>query len=110
MVRRPYVSTLRRLPLQPGTALVMADLGWVGGDADVGPSPRAILTAQRERLAREDLVAYAGTELEFIVFDDSFRAAWAKKYAGLTPSTRSDARRVGKECVRTCRSRRSPYN
>src|SRR3546814_18747383 len=101
MVRRPYVSTLRRLPLQPGTALVMADLGWVGGDADVGPSPRAILTAQRERLAREDLVAYAGTELEFIVFDDSFRAAWAKTY-------RSEERRVGKACVRPCRSRWSP--
>jgi glutamine synthetase len=87
MVLRPDVSTLRRLPWQPGTALVMADLGWVGGGADVGPSPRAILNAQRERLAARNLVAFVGTELEFIVFDDSFRAAWAKKYEGLTPST-----------------------
>src|SRR3546814_19389577 len=27
-----------------------------------------------------------------------------------TPDGRSEARRVGKECVRTCRYRRSPYN
>lgn len=87
MVLRPDVSTLRRLPWQPGTALVMADLGWVGGGPDVGPSPRGILNVQRERLAGENLVAFAGTELEFIVFDDSFRSAWAKKYTGLTPST-----------------------
>src|SRR3546814_1327013 len=26
------------------------------------------------------------------------------------PNTRSEERRVGKECVRTCRSRRSPYH
>ncbi len=50
-------------------------------------SPRGILNAQRERLAERGLTAYAGTELEFIVFDDSFRDAWAKGYTGLTPST-----------------------
>jgi glutamine synthetase len=86
MVLRPDLSTLRRLPWQEGTALVMADLGWEDGRA-VGPSPRSILAAQRARLAEEDLLAYAGTELEFLVFDDSYRSAWAKGYAGLTPST-----------------------
>src|SRR3546814_13165283 len=29
---------------------------------------------------------------------------------GVDQSTRSEERRVGKECVRTCRSRRSPYH
>src|SRR3546814_3459367 len=29
---------------------------------------------------------------------------------GSTPSLRSEERRVGKECVRTCRSRWSPYH
>jgi glutamine synthetase len=70
----------------PGTALVMADLGWEDG-APVVQSPRAILKRQRERLAERDLVAYAGTELEFIVFDDTYRDAWAKGYRDLKPST-----------------------
>lgn len=86
MVLRPDVETLRRLPWQPGTAMVMADLVWEDG-RPVAPSPRRILDVQRERLAADGLVAFAGTELEFIVFDDSFREAWAKGYTGLTPST-----------------------
>ncbi|WP_314506932.1 glutamine synthetase family protein [uncultured Microbacterium sp.] len=79
-------ETLRRIPWMPGTALVMADLGWEDGDPVV-QSPRAILKRQRERLAERDLVAYAGTELEFIVFDDTYRDAWAKGYRDLKPST-----------------------
>jgi len=82
----PDVDTLRVLPWQPGTALVMADLGWENGDRVV-QSPRDILNRQRERLADRGLVAYAGTELEFLVFDDSYREAWAKGYRALTPST-----------------------
>src|SRR3546814_1254221 len=34
----------------------------------------------------------------------------ADTYAKLTPWQRSEERRVGKECVRTCRSRWSPYH
>ncbi|MGC5221253.1 glutamine synthetase family protein [Micromonospora sp. DT81.3] len=86
MMLIPDIDTLRVLPWQQGTALVMADLGWENGDRVV-QSPRDILNRQRERLAERGLVAFAGTELEFIVFDDSYREAWAKGYRGLTPST-----------------------
>lgn len=79
-------ETLRRIPWQPGTALVIADLGWENGDP-VAQSPRAILKRQRDRLAERGLRAYAGTELEFIVFDDTYREAWAKGYRGLAPAT-----------------------
>ena len=79
-------GTLRRVPWVPGSALVIADLGWENGDP-VAQSPRAILKRQRERLADRGLVAYSGTELEFIVFDDSYRDAWAKGYRDLRPST-----------------------
>jgi glutamine synthetase len=79
-------ETLRRMPWMPGTALVMADLGWESGEP-VAQSPRAILKRQRERLADRGLIAYAGTELEFIVFDDTYRDAWAKGYRDLKPST-----------------------
>lgn len=86
MMLVPDASTLRRLPWIPGSALVMADLRWEGG-APVAQSPRAILDRQRDRLAERGLVGFAGTELEFIVFDDTYREAWAKGYDGLTPST-----------------------
>ncbi|MCK6079803.1 glutamine synthetase family protein [Microbacterium sp. EYE_5] len=86
LVLRPDMATLRRIPWQPATALLMADLEYVRGGAVV-QSPRGILNAQRQRLADRGLVAYSGTELEFIVFDDSFRDAWAKRYVGLQAST-----------------------
>ncbi len=79
-------ATLRQVPWVPGSALVMADLGWENGEPVV-QSPRDILKRQRTRLADRGLVAFSGTELEFIVFDDSYRDAWAKGYRDLTPST-----------------------
>lgn len=82
MVMRPDLSTLRLLPWLPGTALVMADLQWSTGEPVV-PAPRNILRAQTERLAERGLTAFVGTELEFIVFDDSYRDAWAADYRGL---------------------------
>ncbi|MCC4248215.1 glutamine synthetase family protein [Microbacterium testaceum] len=86
MLLVPDLDTLRRVPWQEGTALVMADLAWEDR-APVVQSPRGILNAQRARLAASGLQAYVGTELEFIVFDDSFRDAWGKGYTGLTAST-----------------------
>ena len=40
-------DTLRRIPWMPGTALVMADLEWEGGER-VAQSPRAILKARSQ--------------------------------------------------------------
>lgn len=86
MVLRPDVETLRRIPWLEGSALVFADLVWQSGEP-VGPSPRAILDRQRDRLAERGWTAFSGTELEFIVFDNTYRDAWARKYDGLTPAT-----------------------
>lgn len=88
MVMRPDFATLRRIPWLPGTALVMADLTWVGEPVRaVDVSPRAILRRQLDRLAERGLAAFVGTELEFLVFDDSYRDAWADGYRNLTPAT-----------------------
>src|SRR3546814_20902164 len=38
------------------------------------------------------------------------RADWAYRGKSAVPSRRSEERRVGKECVSTCRSRWSPYH
>jgi glutamine synthetase len=86
MVMKPDFSTLRRIPWLPGTALVIADLFWDDG-SPVTAAPRSILNKQIERLSQRGLVPYVGTELEFMVFDDSYREAWAKGYHDLTPAT-----------------------
>jgi glutamine synthetase len=86
MVMTPDFSTLRLLPWLPGTALVMADLSWDDG-TPVFAAPRSILARQISRLAERGLVPYVGTELEFIVFDNTYREAWSRGYRGLTPST-----------------------
>lgn len=86
MVMTPDFSTLRLLPWLPGTALVMADLGWDDGRPVVS-APRSILGTQLDRLAERGMGAVAATELEFMVFDTPYREAWAKRYRDLTPST-----------------------
>jgi glutamine synthetase len=85
-VMRPDLSTLRLVPWLPDTALVIADVGW-GDGSPVTVSPRAILGRQLDRLAERGLVAYSATELEFIVFDEPYRQAWASGYRGLTPAS-----------------------
>src|SRR3984957_19494253 len=49
-------------------------------------SPRQILRPQLDRLAERGWHAYVGTELEFILFDETYESAWTKRYAGLIPS------------------------
>lgn len=86
MVMTPDLSTLRRIPWLPGTALVVADLSWADG-SPVVMSPRAILRRQLDRLRQRGLFADVATELEFIVFDQSYRQAWAGGYRNLTPAS-----------------------
>src|SRR3984957_15804509 len=80
----PDLGTLRRGPWQPPTAMVVADLAWEDS-APVVASPRQILRAQLERLAERGWVALAGTELEFLVFRDSYEDAHDRRYRDLTP-------------------------
>ena len=86
MAMIPDLGTLRVIPWLPATALVMADLTWLD-ERPVEQSPREILKTQIARLAERGLVPYSATELEFIVFDDTYRAAWASGYTGLTAAT-----------------------
>ncbi|MEV4474970.1 glutamine synthetase family protein [Nonomuraea salmonea] len=84
-VMKPDLSTLRRVPWHEGTALVMADLAWEGG-AEVTASPRQILRRQLARLQERGLAAYVGTELEFVIYDDTYEDAWRRAYRDLTPA------------------------
>ncbi|MEH1100324.1 glutamine synthetase family protein [Micromonospora sp. CPCC 205561] len=81
----PDLDTLHRVPWQPGSALLLADLAWLDGSPVVA-SPRQILRRQLDRLAAHGLTAYAGTELEFVLFRDSYEDAWRRGYRDLTPA------------------------
>jgi glutamine synthetase len=79
------LDTVRWLPHLPGTALIQCDLVRLD-HADVAPSPRTILKRQLDLLAADGYVALAGTELEFLLFDDTYEQAWTSGYRGLTPA------------------------
>ena len=83
-VMRPDLDTLRPMPWEIGTVLCLADLAWADG-SDVVASPRQVLRAQLARLAERGWTANASTELEFLVFRDSYDDAWRKGYRDLEP-------------------------
>src|SRR5918995_5447134 len=80
----PDWSTLRLLTHLPATAMVQCDLVWLD-HAPVHQSPRTILKHQLERVAERDMVALAGTEMEFIAFDTSYEDAHHLGWRDLTP-------------------------
>ncbi len=82
---RPDLDTLRPVPWQDGTAMCLADLEWADG-SDVVASPRQLLRAQIARLAERGWSTNASTELEFLVFRDSYEDAWRKGYRDLEPA------------------------
>jgi glutamine synthetase len=49
-------------------------------------SPRAILRKQLERLADRGWTANVGTELEFLIFNETYEEAWNKGYRHLRPA------------------------
>ena len=79
------LDTIRLLPHLPGTAMVQCDLVLMDHEP-VEQSPRRMLARQLERAAESGFVALAGTELEFILFEDTYEAAWNAGYRDLTPS------------------------
>lgn len=82
------LSTLRRTPGQPYSATVQCDLSWLDGSGPVRPSPRSVLQAQVDAAAELGFVALTGTELEFIVFEESFEQGWDRRYQGMTGANR----------------------
>jgi glutamine synthetase len=80
----PDLNTLRLITWQPGAALILADVAWLD-HTDVVASPRQILRKQIAELEKAGMVPMCGTELEFVVFKDSYEEAWNKGYKDLTP-------------------------
>ena len=78
-------DTIRLLPHLPATVMIQCDLAWLD-HAPVVQSPRTILKQQLAKAADGGFVALAGTELEFIVFNDTYEEAWDANYRGLRPA------------------------
>jgi len=83
-VMKPDVSTLMKATWLEGTAIILADLVDHHHHEPIPHSPRAILKAQLARLEKLGLTANFASELEFYLFDESFRSAWDKGYKNLT--------------------------
>ena len=80
----PDLNTLRLIPWQPGAALILADVAWLD-HTDVVASPRQVLRKQIAELEKAGMVAMCGTELEFVVYNDTYEEAWNKGYKNLSP-------------------------
>ncbi|MGH6898038.1 MAG: glutamine synthetase family protein, partial [Geminicoccaceae bacterium] len=79
---RPDLATLRRIPWLEGTALVLGDV--VDHHGLLLPhAPRSILRRQVERAMAMGYGVNMATELEFYVFDETYRSARHKGYRGL---------------------------
>jgi len=85
MVLRPDLATLRPVPWQEATVICLADVEWHDG-SEVAASPRQILRRQLARLSERGWSANAGTELEFIVFRDTYEQAFEQGYRDLHPA------------------------
>ncbi|NMD06755.1 MAG: glutamine synthetase, partial [Phyllobacteriaceae bacterium] len=83
-VIKPDLGTIRPCPWLPKTALVLSDLLDHHTHELVPYAPRSVLKKQLERLAKLKMKAYMASELEFYVFDQSFKEAHAGGYRTLT--------------------------
>lgn len=89
-VFRPDLSTLRRAAWQEGAAIVLCDIIAKDGGAKDGAlapiAPRSILKHQIARLADAGFSAYAATELEFLLFRNSYDDCAKRGYRQLDPA------------------------
>ncbi len=82
-VMKPDVTTLMKCTWLDGTALILCDLVDHHHHEPIPHSPRAMLKAQLARLDKMGLTANFASELEFYLFNDSFRAAYEKGYRNM---------------------------
>ncbi|MCH7483849.1 MAG: glutamine synthetase [Chloroflexi bacterium] len=82
----PDLETLRVASWLDRTALVLCDVEDEKAHAPVTVAPRSVLRRQLERAATAGFTAKGASELEYYIFDDSYREAAEKKYSGLNPA------------------------
>lgn len=81
----PDMATMRRADWLPGSAIVICDVVDPETHEPVGVAPRTVLKNQIERAAEAGFMLKAASELEYFVFEDSYRDAATAGYNDLTP-------------------------
>lgn len=86
-VIKPDLNTLRYTPWLEKTAIVLCDVLDHSDHKDLSHSPRAILKKQLARLTERGYRAYFASELEFYIFDETYKSARAKHWQDLETSS-----------------------
>jgi glutamine synthetase len=82
----PDLDTIRPAAWAHATVWIMCDVESVDSHDIVSVAPRSILRRAADRLAEHGLTAMAGSELEFFLFEQSYREASTAGYTGLEPA------------------------
>jgi glutamine synthetase len=83
---QPDLSTLRVLPWQTASALVICDYLREDGSY-VAEAPRSVLRRQLDRVAKRGWTSFCASELEFYLFNQTYEAVHAAGYQDLQPSS-----------------------
>jgi glutamine synthetase len=83
---KPDLGTLRELPWQPATALVLCDVHHHDASL-VAEAPRSVLRRQIEAVRRQKYTCYCASELEFFLYNQTFHEAFVADYRNLIPSS-----------------------
>lgn len=79
----PDLATLRRASWLEKSALVICDVVDQASHRPVDIAPRNLLKAQLDKASQMGFTAMAASELEYYLFNDSYREAAGKAYHGL---------------------------
>ncbi|HSL26923.1 MAG TPA: glutamine synthetase, partial [Acidimicrobiia bacterium] len=82
----PDLTTLRQATWLDRSAMVLCDLHDPRDHDLVAVAPRTILRRQLERAGASGYGAKGASELEYFIFEESYRDAAARKYQDLTPA------------------------
>jgi len=83
----PDMSTLRMCPWIEKTAMVICDVADEDTGEPIEVAPRQILKRQVERAKKAGFTIKTGSELEFYLYQDSYREAAERGYRDLRPSS-----------------------
>ncbi len=85
-VMRPDLDTIRVLPWQAASALVICDFLRHDGEL-VAEAPRSVLRRQLDRVRALGMTCYCASELEFYLFNQTYHAAFNGGYRDLAASS-----------------------
>ena len=82
----PDMGTMRIASWLDNTAMVICDVQDESSHQYIVEAPRGLLRQQIEKLAERGCTAMAGSEVEYYVFQDSYRDAASKQHTGMEPA------------------------